>query len=108
MNDNVDTHDNPARHRYEITVDDQLAGFAVYYAEGQSIAFIHTEIAPEYEGRGLGSTLARHSLDDIRSRGLGVLPLCPFYARFIGKHPEYQDLVRAGAHQRIVLGGHDG
>ncbi|WP_167393683.1 N-acetyltransferase [Micromonospora chokoriensis] len=39
---------------------------------------------------------------------LAVQPLCPFYARFIGRHPEYQDLVRAGAHHRIVLGGHDG
>ena len=107
MSENIDVQDNPAQHRYEITVDDELAGFAVYYLEKDRIVFIHTEVAIAYEGQGLGSRLAHDSLDDVRRRGLRVVPACPFYARYIRNHPEYQDLVRAREAQRAVLGEHD-
>ena len=107
MSDNVNVQDNPAQHRYEVTVDDELAGFAVYYLEKERIVFIHTEVAIAYEGQGLGSRLAHDSLDDVRRRGLRVVPACPFYARYIRNHPEYQDLARAGEAQRAVLGEHD-
>ncbi len=107
MSDNVDVRDNPAQHRYEIAVDGDLAGFAVYYLEKERIVFIHTEVAVAYEGRGLGSRLARQALDDVRGRGLRVVPACPFFARFIKLHPEYQDLTRPGESSRVVLGEHD-
>ncbi|MBL7253459.1 GNAT family N-acetyltransferase [Paractinoplanes lichenicola] len=94
MSDTVEVHDNPAQHRYEISVAGELAGFAVYFLEKHRIVFIHTEVLPAYEGRGLGTRLARDTLDDVRGRGLRVLPACPFFARFIGSHPEYQDLTR--------------
>ncbi|WP_250009896.1 GNAT family N-acetyltransferase [Actinoplanes sp. M2I2] len=107
MSDNVNVHDNPAQHRYEITVYDELAGFAVYYLEKERIVFIHTEVVIAYEGQGLGSRLAHDSLDDVRQRGLRVVPACPFYARYIRNHPEYQDLTRAPEAQRAVLGEHN-
>ncbi|MGW3995863.1 GNAT family N-acetyltransferase [Amycolatopsis sp. NPDC004772] len=103
----IDVRDNPAQHRYEITVDGALAGFAVYYLEGQRIVFVHTEVAPAYEGRGLGSKLARQSLDDVRGRALRVVPLCPFYASWIAAHPDYRDLVGIGVHPRSVLQKHE-
>ena len=48
---------------------------------------------PRFEGQGLGARLARFALDDARERGLRVVPLCPFIAAFVKRHPEYQDLV---------------
>ncbi|MDP9796109.1 putative GNAT family acetyltransferase [Catenuloplanes nepalensis] len=107
MSDDVEVRDNPGQHRYEVTADGELAGFAVYYLEGQRIVFIHTEVAVEYEGRGLGSRLARDALDDVRGRGLRVVPACPFFAKFIRTHPEYRDLTRAGEARRAVLGESD-
>lgn len=107
MSDTIAVHDNPAQHRYEITVDGDLAGFAVYYLEKQRIVIIHTEVAVAYEGQGLGSRLARDTLDDVRGRGLRVVPACPFFARYIKTHPEYQDLTRAREAERAVLGEHD-
>jgi predicted GNAT family acetyltransferase len=32
-------------------------------------------------------------LDDAREQGLSVVPLCPFIAGYIDRHPEYCDLV---------------
>lgn len=93
MSDVVVT-DNPAEHRYEARIDGELAGFAQYALRPGSIVFIHTEVDPAFEGRGIGSALARQSLDEVRAKGeLDVIPLCPFYKGWIGKHPQYDDLV---------------
>jgi predicted GNAT family acetyltransferase len=85
--------DNTEEHRFEIRVDGDLAGFAVYRARPTLIAFVHTEIDDRFEGQGLGSKLVSAALDSARDRGLAVLPFCPFVNGFIKKHPEYLDLV---------------
>ncbi|MFE1168080.1 GNAT family N-acetyltransferase [Nocardiopsis sp. NPDC058789] len=85
--------DVPERRRYEVTTDGEVAGFAEYILTDELITFTHTEIDPAYEGRGLGSILVRAALDDVRTRELAVLPLCPFVKEWIGRHREYADLV---------------
>jgi predicted GNAT family acetyltransferase len=87
---------NTAGHRYEIAVDGKLAGFAEYELSGGTTTFTHTEIQPGYEGQGLASKLARFALDDVRAQGGRAVAQCEFIAGYIGKHPEYQDLLRAG------------
>ncbi len=87
--------DDKERSRYELRDGDDLIGFTEYHFRHDEMALLHTEIRPEYEGRGLGSELVRGVLDDARSRGLKVLPYCPFVRRWMGKHTEYQDLVPA-------------
>ncbi len=89
----AEVRDNPDQHRYEIHLDDVLVGFVAYRQSDGARVLVHAEIQPEYEGRGLGSTLARGALDDVRARGLAVVPNCPFIAEYIGRHPEYADLV---------------
>ena len=55
--------------------------------------FVHTEVLPAFEGKGVGSRLATWALDDVRARGLKLTPQCPFIAAFIKRHPAYADLV---------------
>ena len=87
--------DVPERHRFEILDEGQPAGFAAYRLSGTQITFTHTEIDDANGGRGLGGALIRVALDTARSRGLAVLPSCPFVRSFIAKHPDYLDLVPA-------------
>ncbi|WP_283135486.1 GNAT family N-acetyltransferase [Rhizohabitans arisaemae] len=84
---------NESDTRYEIWVEGRLAGFANYRLRPGRVVIPHTEIDPEFEGKGLGSRLARAALDDIRRSELKVTPLCPFIADYIRRNPEYQDLV---------------
>ncbi|SNT65585.1 hypothetical protein SAMN05421812_12434 [Asanoa hainanensis] len=89
----TEVRDNPDKHRFELTADGELAGFSAYRLREGAITFTHTEIEPRFEGKGLGSKLARAVLDSARERGLRVYAQCPFIAGYIDKHPEYQDLL---------------
>ena len=84
--------------RYEAHVGDRLAGVAEYVRTDGQVAFPHTEVDPEFGGRGIGSALVRHSLDDVREEGgLKVIPQCSFYVSWLDKHPDYADLLSRDA-----------
>jgi predicted GNAT family acetyltransferase len=85
--------DVPARHRYEVTVDGDLAGFAEYRERDGARVFTHTEVFDAFEGQGVGSALARGALDDVRAQGRRLVALCPFIAAYLERHGEYADLV---------------
>ena len=67
----------------------------VYYhrLRGEVITLVHTEVFAAFSGQGHAAVLARGALDDARARGLTVVPSCPYVASYIGKHPDYADLV---------------
>ena len=85
--------DVPEESRYELRLGGRLIGLAAYRRRDGRIAFTHTEVDEACEGRGFGSRLAEAALDDARRRGLDVVPLCPFIAHFIERHPGYEKLV---------------
>jgi predicted GNAT family acetyltransferase len=89
----TDVADAPARSRYEVTVDGELAGFAQYRDVEGARVFTHTEVFDAFEGEGVGSALARDALDDVRREGRRLVALCPFVAAYIDHHDEYADLV---------------
>ena len=62
---------------------------------GDTTVFTHTEIQPEFEGKGLGSVLARAALDGARDTGLTVVPECLFIRGYIESHPEYTELLES-------------
>ncbi|MFJ6956418.1 GNAT family N-acetyltransferase [Micromonospora aurantiaca (nom. illeg.)] len=85
--------ENTAKRRFEILVDDALAGFTAYTLRGETLVFTHTEVDDRFQGQGVGAALVRGALDQVRARGGRVVPQCPFVASFIERHPEYTDLV---------------
>ena len=88
-----DIVNNKTDHRFELVVDGHLAA-AFYKIDGNVITFIHTEVPPELGGRGVGSKLVQGALDQVRAAGMKVIADCPFVKAWIGKHPEYKDLVK--------------
>jgi hypothetical protein len=89
--------DNPGELRYELLVDGEVAGEILYRRSPGFVALVHTEVSPAVEGRGFGARLVAGALDDIRARGLHVVPICPFVRSYIRRHPEYGELVVRGA-----------
>jgi predicted GNAT family acetyltransferase len=83
---------NAAAKRFEVAVDGRMA-YSKYLLAGGRIIIEHTEVPEELEGQGLASRIVRTALDYARAQNLTVLPICPFAKGFIGRHPEYQDLL---------------
>jgi uncharacterized protein len=94
LSEPVVTH-APKRGRYELRADGELIGLAEYRRRGDRIIFTHTEVERDRRERGLGSVLVEAALEDARSQGLDVVPVCPFVARYIEEHPEYAKLLPA-------------
>lgn len=84
--------DNPVKNRFEMPVEGLIAFVAYRRADGV-IYLNHAEVPSELEGRGVGSELARATLDHVRAEGLKVVPRCGFIAAFIRRNPAYVDLV---------------
>lgn len=85
--------DNAEKQRYEARQGSEVVGFITYRLDSGRMTLIHTEVAPALEGQGIASQLVAEALDDIRRRGLTIVPICPFVRAHLRRHPEYADLV---------------
>ncbi|WP_155264306.1 GNAT family N-acetyltransferase [Sphingomonas segetis] len=85
--------DNPDRHRFEIDLGDGSLAIAEYTLPRGIIMFTHTEVPAGHEGQGIGTALIRAGLAAARERELRVIPICPFFAAYIKRHAEEQDLL---------------
>jgi predicted GNAT family acetyltransferase len=85
--------DNPQQRRYELWLGEQRAGLIAYLSEPGVIMLVHTEVDPAFEGQGFGERLVAGALEDLRARGLKLVPQCPFVRAYLRRHPEDADLV---------------
>jgi len=88
----ADVRNNKIEHRFELDVEGQVA-FANYRETPQAVIITHTETPRALRGRGIASELVKGSLELIRGDGLKVIGACGFVVDYLGKHPEYRDLV---------------
>lgn len=95
--------DNPDRHRFEIDLGGGQFAFAEYTLPAGKIMFTHTEVPESHEGRGIGTVLIEAGLAAARERGLRVIPICPFFAAYMQKHAEVQDLLEPAYRKVLCL-----
>lgn len=81
---------NDEARRYELKLDGEVAGYSQFRTQPGRITFTHTVVQPEHEGKGLGSRLAKHVLDEAVARGETIVPICPFIGAYLKGHPEYE------------------
>lgn len=92
MNEERIVEHNAAERRYELDLKGDKA--VLEYVELPGVLVLtHTGVPGRYEGRGIGSELVRGALEDIRDRGLRVVPQCRFVERWIRRHPEWEEIV---------------
>ena len=91
----MEIYDNEENKQYELKVDSHLAKIE-YIKAKDKIYLTHTEVPKELEGKGLASKMVLFALEDIKKKDLTLVPLCPFVAGYIKKHPEWRELVLKG------------
>ena len=84
--------DNTARHRFEMSLDGGMA-FVAYRLTGNVVSLDHAEVPPALEGQGIGSRLVAATLAHVRSKGHKVAVHCDFVRAYMGRHPEFNDLL---------------
>jgi predicted GNAT family acetyltransferase len=87
--------DNEAAKQYELNVEGTIVKIE-YIKVQDKIYLTHTEVPPVLEGKGLGSSIVKQALEDIKRQDLTLIPLCPFVALYIKRHPEWKELVLKG------------
>ena len=89
-----DVIQNQELDRFELILDGELAGYTEYRLTDRTITFTHTEILAQQREHGLGGRLVRDALDQVRDHtDYRVVAVCPFVAKWISEHPDYQDLL---------------
>lgn len=91
--DELTIADNPKHNRYEAMLGRRPAAYSSYELEPGRIVFMHTVVRPQFEGRGVGSRLAKFAVDDARARGLRITPVCPFVRAYLKRHRENDSIV---------------
>jgi ribosomal protein S18 acetylase RimI-like enzyme len=102
--DTIEVVDNPQLSRFELRDGERVIGIASYVlvpgdgpdADGSPdgeggtdrVVFFHTEVHPEYEGRGLAARLADHALSTTVAAGRRIVALCPYIKVYLRRHPE--------------------
>lgn len=89
----VHVRHDPEASLYEILDGEDRIGMAQYRLRERAISFLHTEVQPEFQGRGLAARLIEAALQDAESQRLEVLPFCPFVRQYIHDHPAFHHLV---------------
>jgi len=84
--------DNKLLSRFELDVEGGVA-FANYRLTPRAVIITHTETPRALRGQGIASRLVEGALALIRADGLKVIAGCGFVVDYLGKHPEYRDLV---------------
>ena len=83
----------PEARRYEARIGDQLVGWVDYGRVRSRLVAVHTEVPPEFGGKGIGKALVLHVLADARANGFRITPRCPLFAAHFERHPEDADLL---------------
>jgi predicted GNAT family acetyltransferase len=98
----LEIRDNREKQRFEADLGDGTVAIADYELSADRIIFTHTHVPPQHEGKGIGSAVIRFALNSARERGLKVVPICPFFAAYIRRHPEEQDLLTPGWREKLA------
>ena len=85
--------DNPHHHRFELETDGKLSILVYQKIDDETLALIHTEVDPSLEGKGVGSHLVEGVLEYIERNNLKIVPLCPFVAAYLKRHPDWNRVV---------------
>jgi uncharacterized protein len=83
---------SPEHQKYTIAVDGKTVGFAEFADRGDQRVFYHTEIDPDFGGRGLATILVKEALDAARDDGKRIVPACSMVGTVLKKNPEFDDI----------------
>jgi predicted GNAT family acetyltransferase len=88
----LDISHEPAAHRFVARIAGVEAVLEYETLDGNTLDYYHTFVPPALRGGGIASQITEYALRHARDNRMRVRPTCPFVARYIRRHPEFQGL----------------
>ena len=79
--------------KFNIAVEGEAVGVTVFTDRANQRVFLHTEVAPEFGGRGLATILIEEALSATKGEGMRIVAVCEMVEGFLRKHKEFDDVV---------------
>ena len=92
--------DHAEKNQYEFQIGKLTPKIEYIKNDEGEIYFMHTIVPFGLQGKGIGSQLTKKALIDVKHKGLRLIPMCPFTASYIMKHPEWKSLVMKGVPEK--------
>lgn len=82
----------PSEKVFSLKLNDGV-GTVQYQKEGNIYNLMHTLVPDAYQGKGVGSHIAKEVLNYCQHNNIPVRITCSFLIKYIEKHPEYKSIV---------------
>lgn len=85
---------NETKGFFKAVEDEKEAGRMTYSWAGENKFIIdHTEVNPEFNGKGVGKKMVLAAVEYARNNNLKIIPLCPFAKSVFEKTEEIRDVL---------------
>jgi len=94
MSYTVNIEFNEKKGNFNITSEDKKVAIMTFvFAGPNKIIIDHTEVSPEFEGKGLGKKLVEKAVEVAREKKWTIVPLCPFAKKTFDRNPQFKDVL---------------
>ncbi|APF41466.1 GNAT family N-acetyltransferase [Neomicrococcus aestuarii] len=91
--ENLRLEHNEDRGRFDLWQGDQFIGFLGYHEEDGVVEVQHTIIDEKFGRKGYARALVTMVLEQLRTEGKKIIPQCSYVLDYLGRYPEYKDMV---------------
>lgn len=90
----IQRDDNGKKGQFSALINEEEAGLMTYtWAGDQKFIIDHTEVNPDFSGKGVGKQLVMAAVEFARENGLKILPLCPYAKSVFERTPAIADVL---------------
>jgi len=84
----IERHDTETKGRYVATiVGVEGEGELTFSKVSDTLIIVdHTGVPDSMRGMGVAGALAKRVIEDVRSAGQKIVPLCPFFSAYVARH----------------------
>jgi predicted GNAT family acetyltransferase len=90
----IKLEDSGSKGRYFLRAPQGAVAEMTFSKVGEHMIIIdHTEVPDAFRGQGVGLRLVTRAVEDMRSAGKKIIPLCPFANAQFRRHKEWADVL---------------
>ena len=92
----ISVSDTESGREYRATMADREgeAELEVSRVNAELVIAAHTEVPASMSGMGVGVALVERLIEDARTEGFSIIPLCPFVKAQYGRNPDWADVMK--------------